>query len=73
MNVLGLTSTAAHHTHTVPINWMGGAILEGGCFCGKIRYIDQEAGTVELDLTVKNAAHETRVFGTATVRIPLAP
>ncbi len=35
--------------------------------------IDEEAGTVELDLTVKNAAHETRVFGTATVRIPLAP
>ena len=35
--------------------------------------IDEEAGRVELDLTVKNAAHETRVFGTATVRLPLLP
>lgn len=33
--------------------------------------IDEEAGTVELDLTVKNDADETRVFGTATVILPL--
>ncbi|MEE8078262.1 MAG: MaoC family dehydratase [Pseudomonadales bacterium] len=35
--------------------------------------IDEESGIVELDLTVKNAAKETRVFGTANVRLPLQP
>lgn len=34
--------------------------------------VDEETGTVQLDLTVKNAAGETRVFGTANVRLPLA-
>lgn len=32
--------------------------------------IDEDAGVVELDLQVKNAAEETRVFGTARVRLP---
>jgi hypothetical protein len=31
--------------------------------------IDEEAGLVELDLQVKNEAQETRVFGTARVRL----
>ena len=31
--------------------------------------IDEDAGTVETDLTVTNEAGETRVFGTATVHI----
>jgi len=31
--------------------------------------IDEETGTVETDLTVTNEAGETRVFGTATVKI----
>ncbi len=31
--------------------------------------IDEDAGTVETDLTVTNEAGETRVFGTATVKI----
>jgi len=34
--------------------------------------VDEEAGVVQLDLTVKNAANETRVFGTANVRLPTA-
>jgi len=34
--------------------------------------VDEEAGLVQLDLTVKNTAGETRVFGTANVRLPLA-
>jgi hypothetical protein len=34
--------------------------------------IDEEGGLVELDLTIKNAAEETRVMGTANVRLPLA-
>jgi acyl dehydratase len=32
--------------------------------------IDEETGVVELDLSVKNNADETRVFGTARVRLP---
>lgn len=32
--------------------------------------IDPDTGTVELDLTIRNAAGETRLFGTATVRFP---
>lgn len=34
--------------------------------------VDEEAGIVELDLTVKNDKDETRVFGTARVRLPTA-
>jgi len=34
--------------------------------------VDEEAGVVQLDLTVKNTASETRVFGTANVRLPTA-
>ncbi len=32
--------------------------------------IDSDEGRVEIDLTVKNEAGETRVMGTATVRLP---
>lgn len=32
--------------------------------------VDEEECMVELDLTVKNAKEETRVFGTARVRLP---
>lgn len=32
--------------------------------------IDEDSGHVELDLTIKNSADETRVFGTARVRLP---
>ena len=34
--------------------------------------VDEDTGVVQLDLTVKNAANETRVFGTANVRLPLS-
>lgn len=34
--------------------------------------VEEESGIVQLDLTVKNAANETRVFGTANVRLPTA-
>jgi acyl dehydratase len=33
--------------------------------------IDEEEGWVELDMTVKNTKDETRVFGTAKVRLPI--
>ena len=33
--------------------------------------IDEDAGVVELDMTLKNSADETRVFGTAKVRLPV--
>jgi len=34
--------------------------------------IDEDSGTVELDLSVKNEAGETRIFGTARVKLPTA-
>ena len=33
--------------------------------------IDEDEGIVELDMTVKNTKDETRVFGTAKLRLPL--
>lgn len=33
--------------------------------------IEEDEGVVELDLTIKNEADETRVFGTARVRFPI--
>ncbi len=33
--------------------------------------IDEDEGVVELDMTLKNSADETRVFGTALVKLPL--
>ena len=38
---------------------------------GVVTDIDEDAGTVEIDITIVNAAQETRVFGTATVRLPM--
>lgn len=41
------------------------------CFIGAVvTDVDEEAGLVQLDLSVKNAKDETRVFGTANVRLP---
>ena len=37
---------------------------------GVVTDIDEDSGTVEIDLTVTNDAKETRVFGTARVIIP---
>ena len=37
---------------------------------GVVTDIDEDAGTVEIDITVANEAGETRVFGTATARLP---
>ncbi|MDA1074529.1 MAG: hypothetical protein O3A63_07190 [Proteobacteria bacterium] len=34
--------------------------------------VDEETGTVELDVTIKNDKDETRVFGTAKVVLPVA-
>lgn len=38
---------------------------------GVVTDIDTDQGVIEIDLTVTNAAAETRVFGTATVRLPV--
>ena len=47
-------------------------IADEPCIIGAVvTDIDEEAGLVELDMTLKNSADETRVFGTATVRIPV--
>jgi len=37
---------------------------------GVVTDVDEEAGCVELDITITNEAEETRVFGTATVKLP---
>jgi len=37
---------------------------------GVVTDIDEEAGSVVIDLTVTNTANETRVFGTATAKLP---
>ncbi|MDE0224242.1 MAG: MaoC/PaaZ C-terminal domain-containing protein [Gammaproteobacteria bacterium] len=37
---------------------------------GVVTDIDEDAGTVEIDITITNEARETRVLGTATVRLP---
>ena len=38
---------------------------------GVVTDIDEETGLVEVDLTVTNNKNETRVFGTASVRLPV--
>ena len=37
---------------------------------GVVTDVDEEAGCVEIDITITNEAAETRVFGTATVKLP---
>lgn len=37
---------------------------------GVVTNIDEAAGTVEIDITITNEANETRVFGTATAKLP---
>jgi acyl dehydratase len=37
---------------------------------GVVTDINEESGTVEIDITISNEAAETRVFGTATARLP---
>ena len=37
---------------------------------GVVTDIDEESGRVEIDLTITNAKGETRVFGTAEVKLP---
>lgn len=39
---------------------------------GVVTDIDEDTGSVQIDLTVKNEAGETRVFGTADVALPTA-
>ena len=46
-------------------------MAEQPCIIGAVvTDIDEDEGLVELDMTVKNSADETRVFGTAKVRLP---
>jgi len=39
---------------------------------GVVTDIDEEQGLVEVDITVTNSKGETRVFGTASVKLPLS-
>jgi acyl dehydratase len=48
-------------------------VADQPCFISAVvTDVDEAEGMVQLDLTVKNEAGETRVFGTANVRLPLA-
>ena len=38
---------------------------------GVVTDVDEDAGSVEIDITITNEAEETRVFGTATVKLPV--
>jgi acyl dehydratase len=38
---------------------------------GVVTDVDEASGRVEVDLTITNAKGETRVFGTASVRLPV--
>jgi acyl dehydratase len=38
---------------------------------GVVTDVDEHTGAVQLDLTVRNSAGETRVFGTADVQLPV--
>lgn len=37
---------------------------------GVVTNIDEDENTVEIDITISNEADETRVFGTATIKLP---
>ena len=39
---------------------------------GVVTDIDEDEGLVEIDITVTNGKGETRVFGTASVKLPLS-
>ena len=39
---------------------------------GVVTDINEEEGTVEIDISITNEAEETRVFGTATALLPQA-
>ncbi len=46
-------------------------LADDPCIIGAVvTDIDEDQGIVELDMTLKNSAGETRVFGTARVRLP---
>ena len=45
---------------------------EAASINGVVTDVDEDEGKVEIDLTVTNAKSETCVFGTATVRLPIA-
>ena len=52
--------------HRYGVSRTGGG-RRGVSISGVVTDIDEDAGTVVIDLTVTNEAGETRVFGTATV------
>ena len=75
---MGFLTTTIH-------NWSDAAVVEeidtvfrAPMMAGKpliigavVTDIDEDEGFVEIDMTLKNDADETRVFGTAKVRLPI--
>ncbi len=57
-----------HHLDTV---FRAPLLVDDPCHInGVVTDIDEEAGEVEIDITVTNDVGETRVFGTARARLP---
>jgi hypothetical protein len=66
--------SSAAHVERIDTVFRAPLLADEPCaLSGVVTDIDADAGIVQLDLTVKNAAGETRVFGTANVRLPLGP
>ena len=59
--------------HRVDTVFRAPLIADESCtISGVVTDVDEESGAVQLDLTVRNGAGETRVFGTADVHLPVS-
>ena len=64
--------SAAAHVERIDTVFRAPLLADEPCILSAVvTDVDPSNGAVELDLSVKNTAHETRVFGTARVRLPL--
>lgn len=74
---LGFLTSMIHHwsptarVETIDTVFRAPLLADSPCsLSAVVTDIDEDAGTVQVDLTIKNDAGETRVFGTACVRLP---
>ena len=74
---MGFLTTTVHqwcpaaHVEHIDTVFRAPMLADEPCIIGAVvTDIDEDDGLVELDMTLKNSAGETRVFGTAKVRLP---
>ena len=74
---MGFLSSMIHrwsgsaHIETIDTVFRAPLLADEACtLSAVVTDIDTDTGLVEIDLSVKNAAQENRVFGTARVRLP---